>query len=879
MNIEEYKKIENLNYDEYCNYLQNKYGKSDCFYLTETWKRNPKCSRTKEGLYAHHKMENSAPNLSEPAIAKSFPYEYQSPDNIVYCDLLEHLLLHILISETPNIDPRLGYNGALYIVNELNDIYFSDNEQPAWKTQCVDNVCDDEDVFKLLVERLENRSVLLEHNVTVFKELEDYLEHSNKALVIIGTGGGKTTTALEYLRINNIRGLVLCPTNIIKDSWAENKNVDAETYSYFRENYEHIDYSKYGAVIIDEAHHCSTDNVLGKSVQWAIDHFPELKFIGLTAEEKRTDGMQVANILFDGNVAQGVNIIEGIETGIFHPFTYVGAYYDTTDIRKKYSGASKELDKELDLVLNNTPTLKDIFLKEMPKDKRKAIIFVSDIEAIDEALRIMKDIYPNAEYKIIHSKQNKKENEKNKEWFKNTDEGFLVSINMISEGAHYPGVNTLIMFRRTESHLVFNQQLGRIITLSKFKDPNGIVFDLVNNAFNAGYEDFGFRRKKDLTDEQRKLLRAIFAGKSDKIIVKSYTNDIDKILHEIDDYNDVHWSPEEDEILRKYYPTGGLKECKKYLNRTKEAIKRRAQTLGIKYDDPNKRSPEEDDILRKYYPNGGIKKCAEYLIKRTKKAIGARAKKLKIKSSNRYWSEDEINLLKKYYPIGGSDECAKYISNKTVVAIYAKASQLKIKSSNRYWSEDEDSIIKKYYPDGGYKACAEYLIKRKKTTILTRAKLLGIKSNSQSDERSPKEDDIIRKYYPSSGWEGCEKYLIKRNKEAIKKRAQFLKIKYVHPRIWTKQEDDILRKYYPDGGIKKCAEYLPQRSNKSIKSRSQELQIKLNNFHWSQEEDEIIRKYYPNGGWKGCEKYLINKTEKAIQRRAYRLGVKRIFNE
>lgn len=583
MNIEEYKKIENLNYDEYCNYLQNKYGKSDCFYLTETWKRNPKCSRTKEGLYAHHKMENSAPNLSEPAIAKSFPYEYQSPDNIVYCDLLEHLLLHILISETPNIDPRLGYNGALYIANELNDIYFSDNEQPAWKTQCVDNICDDEDVFKLLVERLENRSVLLEHNVTVFKELEDYLEHSNKALVIIGTGGGKTTTALEYLRINNIRGLVLCPTNIIKDSWAENKNVDAETYSYFRENYEHIDYSKYGAVIIDEAHHCSTDNVLGKSVQWAIDHFPELKFIGLTAEEKRTDGMQVANILFDGNVAQGVNIIEGIETGIFHPFTYVGAYYDTTDIRKKYSGASKELDKELDLVLNNTPTLKDIFLKEMPKDKRKAIIFVSDIEAIDEALQIMKDIYPNAEYKVIHSKQNKKENEKNKEWFKNTNEGFLVSINMISEGAHYPGVNTLIMFRRTESHLVFNQQLGRIITLSKFKDPNGIVFDLVNNAFNAGYEDFGFRRKKDLTDEQRKLLRAIFAGKSDKIIVKSYTSDIDKILHEIDDYNDDRWTPEEDEILRKYYPQIGPTECLQYLsNRTRDAIRKRARKLGIK---------------------------------------------------------------------------------------------------------------------------------------------------------------------------------------------------------------------------------------------------------------------------------------------------------
>ena len=192
-------------------------------------------------------------------------------------------------------------------------------------------------------------------------------------------------------------------------------------------------------------------------------------------------------------------------------------------------------------------------------------------------------------------------------------------------------VNTLIMFRRTQSHLVFNQQLGRIITLSKFKDPNGIVFDLVNNAFNAGYEDFGFRRKKDLTDEQRKLLRAIFAGKSDKIIVQSYTSDIDKILHEIDDYNNDHWSPEEDEIIRKYYPDGGIKKCAEYLpQRSNKSIKSRSQELQIKLNNFHW-SQEEDEIIRKYYPNGGWKGCEKYLINKTEKTIQRRAYRLGVK--------------------------------------------------------------------------------------------------------------------------------------------------------------------------------------------------------------------------------------------------------
>lgn len=42
------------------------------------------------------------------------------------------------------------------------------------------------------------------------------------------------------------------------------------------------------------------------------------------------------------------------------------------------------------------------------------------------------------------------------------------------------------------------------------------------------------------------------------------------------------WTDEEDEILRKYYPQGGVKKCMEFLpERSKSAIVRRTRMLGI----------------------------------------------------------------------------------------------------------------------------------------------------------------------------------------------------------------------------------------------------------------------------------------------------------
>lgn len=58
--------------------------------------------------------------LSHLEYAQKNPYEWQKKENIVYCNLLEHLFLHILICENPSADKntneKVGFGGVEIIL-------------------------------------------------------------------------------------------------------------------------------------------------------------------------------------------------------------------------------------------------------------------------------------------------------------------------------------------------------------------------------------------------------------------------------------------------------------------------------------------------------------------------------------------------------------------------------------------------------------------------------------------------------------------------------------------------------------------------------------------------------------------------------------------
>ena len=130
MNLSEYESVKGLTYLEYCDYLQDKYGlPQGNYFLTNSCNSpNTKIKRTKDGLFLHHKCEDRAVDLSKKGMASLFPFEWQMPKNLVYCDYLEHLYLHILICEYPSQEKEenhiVGIGGVInHFIPILNDIF------------------------------------------------------------------------------------------------------------------------------------------------------------------------------------------------------------------------------------------------------------------------------------------------------------------------------------------------------------------------------------------------------------------------------------------------------------------------------------------------------------------------------------------------------------------------------------------------------------------------------------------------------------------------------------------------------------------------------------------------------------------------------------
>lgn len=158
MNIQEYKKVKDYSYEEYCEYLKNKYGEAPCAYFNENWNKNAKISRTKDGLYCHHIREDRGIMLSTVEYAKNNPYEWQLPENLCYCDLLEHLFLHILICENPsaykNEGEEVGIGGVIdFIVPELNDVYSGFKTKQSWRITRHEKIINDREAYFELLKR------------------------------------------------------------------------------------------------------------------------------------------------------------------------------------------------------------------------------------------------------------------------------------------------------------------------------------------------------------------------------------------------------------------------------------------------------------------------------------------------------------------------------------------------------------------------------------------------------------------------------------------------------------------------------------------------------------------------------------------------------
>jgi hypothetical protein len=122
-----------MSYDDYANYLVDKYGPAPCDYFSGSqcsFKNEHKINRMQEGLFCHHRAEEckvDAAKLTDAYFCKHHR-EVVMADNFVYCNFIEHLLLHMKIAlddayvaqETSQL---IDFGGAKKIWREINAYY------------------------------------------------------------------------------------------------------------------------------------------------------------------------------------------------------------------------------------------------------------------------------------------------------------------------------------------------------------------------------------------------------------------------------------------------------------------------------------------------------------------------------------------------------------------------------------------------------------------------------------------------------------------------------------------------------------------------------------------------------------------------------------
>lgn len=325
------------------------------------------------------------------------------------------------------------------------------------------------------------------------------LLRETKGLIISATGTGKTyLAALDVKNYNPKRFLFVAHREqILKKSLdsfhkvlggdkktnygilsGNTKNTDTkylfatvQTLSK-AENLNQFKRDEFDYILIDEAHHVGS-KIYGK----LLDYFTPDFLLGMTATPERSDDKNIYE-LFDYNVPYEIRLQEALEEEMLVPFHYIGVSDYT------YNGE----------VIDDNTNLKYLVSEERVKyvveqskyygydgDVLHGLVFVSRKEEADEIAKLLtKNGYPS---QMLSGEDSQEQREQAIEKLKNGELTYLVTVDIFNEGIDIPFINQVIMMRKTESVIVFVQQLGRGLRKAQGKEYLTVI-DFIGNYKN-----------------------------------------------------------------------------------------------------------------------------------------------------------------------------------------------------------------------------------------------------------------------------------------------------------------------------------------------------------------------------------------------------------
>lgn len=313
-----------------------------------------------------------------------------------------------------------------------------------------------------------------------------------RALLVSATGTGKTyLSALDVERQKPRKVLFIAHRQrILSASEIGFKNVLGDRYSYklyggssketdatclfamvgtLAKHLDDFTPDCFDYIIIDEAHRTGAEGY-----RKILEYFTPKFVLGMTATPSRTDGYDVYS-LFNHVIAYRITLQDALDNELLTPFHYFGI-------------ADLEIDDERqdDFSLFNKLTSKDrvdhVLAKideySVEKSNRKGLVFCSrNDEASYFATVFCKRGIPSV---AISGESSTAERDEAIRKLEDGEIKYIFSVDIMNEGVDIPSVNQIVMLRKTESAIVFVQQLGRGLRKHEGKEFT-LVLDFIGN--------------------------------------------------------------------------------------------------------------------------------------------------------------------------------------------------------------------------------------------------------------------------------------------------------------------------------------------------------------------------------------------------------------
>jgi len=470
--------------------------------------------------------------------------------------------------------------------NNLNNSHFC---FVAWKyvkgiktkinTELNINVWDEQDIQNNLFKKYKSQhpkypSIQLKsHQEKAFKNIIRFWKNNKRCYVEHSTGTGKTyiiAKLVEFLLLNaKNKILILSPSAYINDRINEllktvipsgnialrfksEKVVNILTYQNLYHNSAIIPLNNFTHIIMDEAHRAGAPEWHEKGLLPIINN--TAKIVGLSATMQRySPGIDIKEFL-ENNCAGELSLFKAMALGILPSIgKYVYSVKDIDskidelkfDVESKYNKFPKQKEQVLNIL--DAKQIKDYSIQNIlykhyhSIQYQKIIAFCEGYEHVNEIRRLLDNTFvkfSNVKIEKVTSNQSEKENKSILGNFSNdklnkNQINIIVAINMLNEGIDVSGIDSVMLFRKTESPIIYLQQIGRV--LRNHGKDNPLIFDCVLNYQNV---------KISLTEESQKEVYKYQKSLDDfgfteieipkSIVIRDEIRKISEIIEEVD---------------------------------------------------------------------------------------------------------------------------------------------------------------------------------------------------------------------------------------------------------------------------------------------------------------------------------------------------------